>query len=338
MIANIRILPSGREFCAGPHETILDAALRAGIPLTYSCNNGSCGECRARLVNGSIGETRYHDYRFSEAEQAAGYFLTCRSSAADDLEIEAGEAGGVEDIPIQRITAQVYKLEHPHPDVMVVHLRTPRSKTLRFLAGQHVMLEIEGLPPRNKSIASCPCMAMNLQFHIRRAPGDPFSEYCFSALKVGQQVTVTGPTGAFTFDDEANRPVIFLAYDTGFAPIKSLIEHAISLDFSLPMHLYWVAPNAANHYLDNYCRSWLDAFSNFSFTPLVGDEAGDDSLPVVDHNLLLGARRIIADYPDLAPFEVYVNGPESAMSQTRSLLLEHGLPESRLHIDSYLRF
>ncbi len=338
MIANVKIQPGGREFCAGPHETILDAALRAGVALTYSCNNGSCGDCRARLLSGHISEARHHDYRFSDAEQAAGYFLTCCSYAAEDLEIEARETSGVEDIPAQRIPAQVYKLEHPHPDVMVVHLRTPRSKTLRFLAGQHVMLEIEGLPPRNKSIASCPCNAMNLQFHIRRAPGDAFAEFCFSALKLGQQVNVIGPSGTFTFDDEANRPVIFLAYDTGFAPIKSLIEHAISLDFSLPMHLYWVAPNAANHYLENYCRSWLDALGNFSFTPLVGEAAGDDALPEVERNLLLGTRSIIADYPDLAPFEVYVNGPEAAMSSNRLLLLEHGLPESRLHIDSLQRY
>lgn len=338
MIANIKVLPSGREFGAGPHDTILDAALRAGVALNYSCNNGSCGDCRARLVSGHIGEVRHHDFRFGEAEQAQGYFLSCCAQALDDLVIEAREMGAVEDIPEQRITTQVYKLEHPNPDVLVMHLRTPRSNTLRFLAGQHVTLEIEGLPPRNKSVASCPCNAMNLQFHIRRVPGDPFSEYCFSTLRVGQQIGVIGPFGGFTFNEEANRPVAFLAYDTGFAPVKSLIEHAISLDFELPMHLYWVAPNAENHYLDNYCRAWLDALEDFSYTPIVGDAAGDLSLPVVDRNLLLAARQLIADHPDFAAFEVYVNGPETSMSRTRSLLLEHGLPEAQLHIDSYLRY
>lgn len=337
MTAKIKILPSGREFDAGPHETILDAALRAGIPMTYNCNNGACGDCRARLLSGKLGEERHHDFRFSAAEQAEGYFLTCCSSAAADLEIEAREAGGAEDIPTQHILTQVGKLEYPHEDVMVVHLRTPRSKSLRFLAGQHVTLEVEGLAPRNKSIASCPCNGMNLQFHVRRASGDAFSEYCFTALKLGQQVMVTGPSGTFSFDDNAGRPAIFLAYDTGFAPIKSLIEHAISLEFDLPMHLYWVAPDE-HPYLENYCRAWLDAFSNFSFTTIAGNAGDSSDLSLVEHNLLLGAQRLVADYPNLANYEVYLNGPEASTPLTRALLLEHSLPASQLHIDALQRF
>lgn len=338
MTAKIRILPSGREFQAGPHETLLEGALRAGIAIPYSCNSGACGECKARLLSGHLAPGCLPDYQFSAAEKAANYFLTCHACTLEDLEIEVHEAGSAEDMPLQQIETRVARLEHPHPDVMVVHLRTPRSQSLRFLAGQHATLEIPGLPPRNKSIASCPCNAMNLQFHIRRAPGDPFAEYCFTALKPNQAVMLTGPSGRFTFDDEANEEVIFLAYDTGFAPIKSLIEHAISLEYPHPMHLYWVASRAGDHYLENLCRSWLDALDNFSFTPLLDEGEGSSPFSDTEIGQLLGAQRIVAEHPDLSHCRVYMTGPEHAVPETRALLLEHGLPAAQLHIDSFHRF
>ncbi|MDP2828100.1 MAG: 2Fe-2S iron-sulfur cluster-binding protein [Sulfuricellaceae bacterium] len=337
MTAKIKMRPDGREFTAGPNDTILDAALSAGIALTYSCNNGSCGECRARLVSGQLGETRHHDYRFSASDQAVGYFLTCCSLASEDIEIEAHEAGGVEDIPLQSINAQISKLEVLSEDVMAVHLRTPRSKSLRFLAGQHVTLEIDGLMPRNKSIASCPCNATNLQFHIKRTEGDPFSEYCFSALKTGLNVKVSGPYGNFVFDDGSVKPVIFLAYDTGFAPAKSLIEHALAIEYEQPVHLYWILPHGTNPYMENYCRAWMDACDNFSFTVLQG-VADEDAASCVDKSLLVGVQRLVADFPELGGHDVYLSSPEISAPSSRAILLEHGLPEKQLYIDVFQRF
>ncbi len=336
MTAKIHLLPSDHEFPAEPQETLLEAALRAGLAPSYRCSNGSCGQCRARVVSGRLGEIRFHDYVISEPDKAQGTFLMCSAHAAEDLVIEASEAGGVGDIPHQQVITRVNKIERLGEDLLVLHLRTPRNQTLRFLAGQHVSMEIAGLAPRNKSIASCPCNAMHLQFHIKRVSGDPFADYIFSQLRLNQPVALSGPYGSFTLDEHAGRPLILLAYETGFAPIKSLIEHAIALEFAQAMHLYWVVRRAGEHYLENYCRSWSDALDDFTYTPLSGD--GADAASTTEHDFLLGGQRIVQDYPDLAGHDVYVNGPEPLMGQTRDLLLAHGLPEQRLFIDYLQRF
>ena len=336
MTAKIHLLPSDHEFPAEPHETLLEAALRAGLAPSYSCSNGSCGQCRARLVSGRLSETRFHDYVISEQDKTQNTFLMCSACAAEDLVIEASEAGGADDIPHQQVVTRVNKIERLGDDLLVLHLRTPRNQTLRFLAGQHVIMELPGLAPRNKSIASCPCNAMHLQFHIRRVPGDPFADYIFNQLRLNQPVTLSGPYGSFTLDEQAGRPLILLAYETGFAPIKSLIEHAFALEFPQAMHLYWVVRRAGEHYLENYCRSWSDALDDFTYTPLTGD--GDGAPSSTEQDFLLGGQRIVKDCPDLAGYDVYVNGPESLMEQTRELLLAHGLPETRLFIDYLQRF
>ncbi len=348
MTAKVHLLPSGHDFSVEPGETLLDAALRSGLSIRYSCNSGSCGECRARLVSGELGDLQHHDYVLCQRDRDDGQFLLCRAGARSDLVLEAVEAKGAADVPVQRITTQVCKLVRLSEDVMEVHLRTPRSKTLWFLAGQHVRLTIPGQTPRNKSIASCPCNGMVLQFHVRRVPGDTFSEHVFSCLKVRDSVDVEGPFGSFVLDEESDRPILYLAFETGFAPIKSLIEHAISLEMTQPMHLYWIARDAQDHYLANYCRSWHDALDDFAFTAIAADERADgldfisaeelEELSPAELAMLRGGARILEDYPDLGAFDVYANGPDTLLSPIRALLLAHGLQCDRLFIDHIQRY
>ena len=337
MTARIRLQPSGHEFDAEADETLLEAALRSGLSLRYSCSSGSCGECRARLVAGELGAVQHHDYVFSERDRAAGQFLMCRATAATDLIVEAVEAHGTADVPAQHITTQVSRLTALGNDVMELQLRTPRSQTLWFLAGQHVRLQLPGLPPRHKSIASCPCNGMVLHFHVRRAPDDPFAEHVFTRMKLRDTVEIEGPFGDFVLDEASQRPLLFIAFETGFAPIKSLIEHAISLELSQPARLYWIARHGEDHYLANYCRSWQDALDDFSFIPVTGDVAAD-GLTAAETAMMRATQHITEMHPDLSGHDVYVNGPDVLFASLNAALLARGLPPERLFVDRVQRF
>ncbi len=345
MTTRIKIQPSGHTFLVEEDETILEGALRSGLNLNYHCSNGTCGECKARVLQGDIGEIRHHDYVLSAQEKVQGQVLLCRASAASDMELEAQEANSVADIPLQTLTTQVQKKEFPAEDVAMVTLRTPRSQTLRFLAGQHITLKIKGITPRNKSISSCPCNGMYLQFHQRRVAGDEFSDYIFSNLKQREKIAIEGPYGGFVLDEESRRPAIFIAYDTGFSPIKSVIEHAISLDVPQPIRLYWITRKLSAHYLENYCRSWEAALDDFAYFPLVSDAAqvneGSKEFMTLDPDeqaMVQAAQRITQDYPDLSGHDVYVNGPMAVLQLVRELLLAQNLSADRLFIDTLKRF
>jgi len=337
MTAKVHLLPSDHEFTAEPGESLLEAALRSGLSIRYSCNSGSCGECRARLVSGQLGDISHHDYVFSQRDRDAGQFLLCRATAASDLVLEAVEARGAADVPVQQLTTQVIKLVKLCDDVMDVHLRTPRSNTLWFLAGQHVRLGIKGVKPRNKSIASCPCNGMVLQFHVRNTPGDTFAEHVFNSLKVRDSVEVEGPFGDFILDEESARPIIYVAFETGFAPIKSLIEHAISLEMNQPMRLYWIAREAQDHYLANYCRAWHDALDDFDFIEITGDTTAEERTSA-EQAMALGTERLLTDHPDLSGYDVYINGPDTLFAEMRTALIAKGLPAERLFVDHVQRY
>ncbi len=68
-------------------DTVLDAALENGTELPYSCKNGMCSTCRARLVKGEV--EMEVNYSLEPNEVAAGYILTCQSHPlTEEIEVD----------------------------------------------------------------------------------------------------------------------------------------------------------------------------------------------------------------------------------------------------------
>jgi CDP-4-dehydro-6-deoxyglucose reductase len=328
MTAHVQIRPSGHEFFVEGGDTLLETALRAGLAMDYGCSIGSCGRCKARIVTGQVQKTRHSDYALTAAEKSAGVVLMCCNTAVSDLVIEAREAHGAADMPLQRIDARVKSVTPLGDEMRLLHLQTPRTNRLRFLAGQFASLSLPDGTVASCPVASCPCDDRNLQFHIRRRGGDAFAERVFEGLKGADTVRVEGPRGDFVLNEESHRPLIFIAGESGFAPIKSLIEHALALDAAETLHLYWIASGKGGHYLDNLCRSWSEALDNFRYVPLTAHGSLADEAVVQD-----ALRRVLQDHPRLADCDVYVAGPGALVNAAEYLLLDCGLPRAQLTLN-----
>jgi len=333
MAAHVRIQPSGHEFFVEGSDSLLEAALRAGLSLNYGCSSGNCGLCKARVVSGQVQKLHAHDYLLSEAERANGTVLMCSVTAVGDLLIEASEAGGIADIPLQQIPARVRRVEPIGPRMIRLHLQTPRTNRLRFFAGQSVRLEAAGQMAEH-AVASCPCDDRNLEFHIPRDPADPFATAVLDTLRPADIVNVEGPRGEFVLNEESSRPLLFIPIEHGFAPIKSLIEHAMALDAAESIHLGWIAPAQFGHYLQNLCRSWADALDNFSYAAVAPGGASDRLPDPVSEagrfeDLL---ARAIEGGPPLADCDVYLAGPSGAADAAANWLAAQGLPGGQLRV------
>ena len=315
MSAHVTIQPSGHEFYVDGNDTLLEAALRNGVSLSYGCSNGNCGECKARVVSGEVKKVHAHDYVLKQTEKDAGVILLCAYAPVNDVVIEANVAGA-HDIPVQQISARVKSVEVFNPQMAALHILAPRSQRLRYLGGQSIQVEANGVSGRY-AIASCPCDDRHIEVQIPRRPGDAFAEALFTTLKANDTVRLEGPFGEFVLDEDSPRPVIFLAFGAGFAPIKSLIQHAMSLELAESMDLHWLA-DAAGHYQDNLCRTWTDALDNFNYVPHA--QGGDPDAVLAD---------IVLDYPDLHRFDVYAAGTAAQLDPARAHFVRHGLPEER---------
>ncbi len=270
----VTIEPSGHQFENQSGETLLESALRSGISIAYHCSGGSCGECHGRLVEGELAEARFHDYRFSKHQLRERSFLLCRNRAASDLVISVNELNDPASIALQTIDTKIYKISHPNDDYLVLELRTPRSRTLQFLAGQTVKLTIPGLESYSIAVASCPCNGMILQFHVNRNHPHPFVRRLVKRGRDIGKIVVEGPYGERTLNVQYDRPLLFIAKDSEFGAIKSLIEQAINLELSQPIRLFWIASDSEQHYMANYCRSWHDLLDDYRFT-LINQQSSD---------------------------------------------------------------
>ncbi|MGB5832572.1 MAG: 2Fe-2S iron-sulfur cluster-binding protein [Thiohalocapsa sp.] len=317
MSASVKIIPSGHEFFVDGTESILEAAVRSGLRMSYGCSSGNCGACKARILSGEVWKLNEHDYVLSEREKQMGYVLTCCNTAVTDVVLEAAEAHSAGDLPEQEIRAQIRRLEHEGDDLMLLHVQTPRTQTLRFMAGQRARLELETGASTELPIASCPCNGRNLQFSVRLGD-DAFSRDLFERASARQMVNLRGPYGNFVLHEEAAEPAVFVAFGDGIAPIKSLIEHAISIDTIEAFHLYWSVKTVQGHYHQRWCRALKETLDNFAYTPLANASA-DDILTMLN-----------SEFETLSGLRYYLAGPHEPVIALAQALQSAGVDPGRI--------
>jgi len=318
--ASVRLLPSGHEFFLEGSDSILEAGLKAGMYIDYGCSSGNCGACKCKVVAGAVRKLRNHDFILSAKEQEDGYILACSNTAISDIVIEAREADVEEALPHQKIRATVRKIEPIGNSLALLQVQTPRTQSLRFKAGQSVAITTENGSRADLCIASCPCDGRNLQFLVARTPGDAFSDTVYSNTMNRQTLELEGPQGGFVLREDSSRPAIFLAKGAGFAPIKSLVEQAITIDNAEGLHLIQVGGNPRGSFLDNLCRSWSDSLDNFVYSsPTEQCSTGE----LVD--LLKRTTE------DLYRFDLYVAGPENWLTALKAEAQLQGIDISSWH-------
>jgi CDP-4-dehydro-6-deoxyglucose reductase, E3 len=326
MSPHVRLLPSRHDFISDKSETLLESALHAGLAVDYGCNNGKCGKCKMKLVSGKVEKARHTDYVLTNEEKSQNYILSCSHRAISDVVLETTEAVSVDDIPLQKIETKIKNINLVNNSMYILNLKTPRSQRLRFMAGQEMKLSIYSQQKAvsiKLSIASCPCDDMNIQFHLPNDADNRFLQLLPDTHKNKKYIIIEGPDGDFTLDEQSPRALIFIAQESGFASIKSLIEHALALDMAEHIHLYWIVKQEDNLYMKNICRSWNDALDNFFFHPVISNEQDEQICsPIINQ---------IQHDTAIEQLDFYVSGTQSIINSFTTQLNEKGCSSDQIY-------
>jgi CDP-4-dehydro-6-deoxyglucose reductase len=333
MAFHVTIQKSGHGFDVAEGDTVLVAAQAAGITLPYGCRNGACGACKGRIVEGRVDYGAHQPYTLSDSEKTAGLALFCCARPLTDLVIDAREISGVGDIQVRKLPCRVMSIEKPAPDVAVLKLKLPANEKLQFLAGQYIEMLLKDGKRRAYSMANPPHDAEHIELHVRRMPGGAFTEPVFTKLKEKDILRFEGPMGTFFLREDSDKPMIFVASGTGFAPIKAIIEHAFHAGIERQMVLYWGGRRPADIYLSALCAQWQRDHANFSFVPVVSDAVAEDQWSGRDGFV---HRAVMQDFPDLSGWQVYACGaPVVVDSAHKDFTAQCSLPDEEFYSDSF---
>jgi CDP-4-dehydro-6-deoxyglucose reductase len=332
-VYTVTIQSSGRHFPVAPGETVLEAAQRAGIALPYSCRAGVCGSCKATLLEGHCEYPRNPPVALSGTSPSQHAILLCQAVPTENLLIEAREVTSVEDIARRQLDVAVSRKWMLAPDVIGLHFQPAAGQPrLQWLPGQYLDVLLDEGRRRPFSIANHPQADGSIELHVRHVSGGGFTSWVHDSLKEGDALRIEGPLGTFVPREDSERPMVFMAGGTGFAPVKAIVEHFMALGTRRPMRVYWGARSAADLYLRELAAGWAGKAHDLVFHAVISDpeQAAASGL-----RMGLVHEAVLEDQPDLSGYDVYMSGPPAMIDAGRKLFVDAGLPEGRLYYDSF---
>ncbi|WP_211443417.1 CDP-6-deoxy-delta-3,4-glucoseen reductase [Collimonas humicola] len=333
MSFQITVQPSGRQFTCDDGETILNAAIRAGVGLPYGCKNGACSSCKGKLLDGEISHGAHQEKALPVKEEQAGFALFCCATPHSDVTIEAREVAGIGEFPVRKMPTRVAKIDKVADDVVVLSLQLPANERLQYLAGQYIEFILRDGKRRSYSMANAPYKDEHLTLHIRHMPGGLFTDQVFSTLKERDILRMEGPLGTFFLREDSDKPMVLLASGTGFAPIKALVEQCAHTGSQRPITLYWGGRRPQDLYMMALCEEWAATLPNFKFVPVISNALPEDQWQGRSGFV---HQAVMDDLPDLSAYQVYACGaPVVVESAQRDFVALCKLPAEEFYADSF---
>ncbi|WP_313075972.1 CDP-6-deoxy-delta-3,4-glucoseen reductase [Melaminivora sp.] len=334
----ITVQPSGRVFATQGEETILAAAIRSGVGLPYGCKDGACGSCKCRKLSGSVEHGPHQQKALSDAEEAAGFILTCCARPLTDVALESRQVTDESAYPIRKLPVRVAALQQLAHDVMRVRLQLPAGDGFRYHAGQYIEFILKDGARRAYSMANAPHTQLEggspgVDLHIRHMPGGVFTDHVFGTMKEKEILRVEGPFGSFFLREDSQRPIILLASGTGFAPIKALLEYMQFKGVDRPVALYWGGRRPRDLYMDGWVRERLAQMPRLTYVPVVSDALPEDGWT---GRTGFVHQAVLDDFADLSGHQVYACGTPVMVDAARaSYGSERGLPAEEFFADAF---
>ncbi|MBS3651660.1 2Fe-2S iron-sulfur cluster binding domain-containing protein [Pseudaminobacter sp. 19-2017] len=310
-------------------QSILDAALKAGLDYPYACRSGTCSACKTELLSGDVKHRAYDALALSEIERAAGIILACRASPVSNCEVAFLEDDALEYTP-RKVECRISHIEHATHDIAVVRAVARDGTALQFAAGQFAMLTLPGLPPREYSFASRPG-SLELEFHVRSRQGGHVSSHIFERSRVGDHFLLNGPFGNAYLRKEHSGPIILVVGGTGLAPAMSILRECLATLPGREIKLFFSVRQEGDLYFGELLRRMSEEHSNFTFYPVIYDPVS--GYAQYRGNVLEFMENISLNFRSA---KVYTCGPPGLVSACQRFVTRMGTLPENCHADSFV--
>ena len=332
--AFVRLEPDGPQFQCQPGETLLSAALAAGIDLPYECASGGCGSCRARLLEGQVRSLWPDAPGLSNKDRLKGdRILCCQSVAQTDCVVQLRVGSTEPPVRPTWMQTRVKSLRMLNHDVM--HLKLEAGSAMHFLPGQFVLFDLpNGIGRRAYSMSNANALDGCLEFLIKRKPQGAAGNYLFETLRVNESLAVDGPYGrSWLRDERTDQDLVLLAGGSGLAPVWSIAQAALMAQAKRRIHLYFCVNRAQDLFWEAEIRAMQALAPNLRLH-LVLAEGPEVSPP--DSRLGLAAAVIAEDFAGRLTNDLYMAGPPGMIDSVLRELVSTGMAQAdRVFFDRF---
>ena len=335
MSYELTIEPLGQTIEIEEGQTILDAALRAGIYLPHACCHGLCATCKVDILDGEVEHGEASSFALMDFERDEGKCLACCATVEGDITIEADieEDPDAENLPVRDFDGEVTRIESLTPTIKGVWIKL--DNPIRFQAGQYVNLELPGdIGSRAFSIASIPSSDGEVELNIRIVPGGKGTTYVHEQLQAGERVRISGPYGRFFVKKSAQMPMIFMAGGSGLSSPRSMILDLLEEGCELPMTLVYGQRTRAELYYHDEFLALAQKHPNFRYVPALSDEPADSDWT--------GFRGYVHDAAkdafdnDFRDHKAYLCGPPLMIDACITTLMQGRLFERDIYTEKFI--
>ena len=333
----VRLHGSDVQFRCEPGQTLLAAGLAAGLDLPYECASGSCGSCRARLLEGQVRWRWAAAPGLSERDRSKGdRILCCQAEPESDCVMQLRTGPGPLPAAPRPRQATVSRLRPLNEDVLELQLRLTDGLPMDYRPGQFVLLQA---PPtigwRAYSMANLPAADGTLQFLVKRKRGGAASGWLFGALRPGDEVALEGPYGrAWLRDEPADRPLWLLAGGSGLAPVWAIAQAALAAAPQHPVRLYFGVQRARDAFWLDEMRRVASAAPALQIVLALAEPSAADP-PDCRHGPV--AEVLAADLPPQGLQSLYMAGPPGLIAHATERLVRSGrVSADRVYYDRYV--
>ncbi|KTD18691.1 CDP-6-deoxy-delta-3,4-glucoseen reductase [Legionella lansingensis] len=223
----------------------------------------------------------------------------------------------------QLTIAQVEQVNPLTDSILQVMLKP--EKYIDYQAGQYLQI-ISADEELSYSIANAPLGSHHYELHIRHSQENVGNQQLLADIRKKGAVRIRVPLGSCHLTRlSANKPILFIAGGTGFAPIKAMIEQLLATGDKRSFELFWGARSQSDLYMDEKVMQWQAHVEHFRYFSLLSNTSKETLASVIlDHH---------ANH--LQNWQIVIAGPFDMVYVIRDVLLRHGVKREQLFSDAF---
>jgi ferredoxin-NADP reductase/ferredoxin len=328
----IQVTFKDKTYPCDPNRPLLATLLEQGAFVPYSCQGGLCQACMCKVTQGSVPPESQESLDKHLQEQ--GCFLPCICKPNQDISIELATKDNVtfaeKNISdFAHYTTMVIDKTWLNDDILRLCLVRPEA--LEYKAGQFInLIQSETKLTRSYSLASLPCENF-MELHIKRVPDGRMSNWLCDNLQCGDNIEISGPSGACYYQQgKPEQDIILAGVGTGLAPLYGILRDALESDHQGHIYLFHASLNQQGLYYQDEIQDMVRDVKNLSYIPCVlqGNAPANGKQGMID-------KVIIDELGDCTGKRAYLCGDDAVVQTMKSTLLQHGLTEQDILADAF---